>query len=90
MVFLGGDGLYEGESGLLCVFGVLEDGFDVDDGGAVDGFEGADFEGGAVDLENGDAVEAERVGAVGAAGGEDAGEGVVLVAAGVDGEGVAF
>ena len=68
---------------------MVENGFDVDDGCAVDGFEGADFEGSAVDLEDRDAMEAEGVGAVGAAGGEDAGEGIVLVAAGMDGEGVA-
>lgn len=72
-----------------CGFGA-EDGLDVEDRGLVDGFEGGDVNGEAVDAGDGGAVEADGVGAVGGAGGEDSGDGVGGIGAGVDAEGFAL
>src|SRR5215472_17647165 len=68
----------------------FENRLDVDDRGSVDGLEGVDLEPVlVVYAQEPCAVEADGVGAVGGAGGEDSGERVAGVGAGVDLEGVA-
>src|SRR5215472_10903998 len=65
------------KSGATKTLGTLdsaEDGLDVDDGGAVDGFDGADAQAVPGDFAHGDGMQAERIGPVRGAGGENAGQ----------------